>query len=190
MSKRNADRRQRLPARQLRLDLFARRTRRLRVLRPLHGLYPHFLSARGRQPARGVQEDPGENRNDARCKFDRCAGRHLRCWNISGRRRDPDQEFERLVDDGRHTPARQVGWVSAFGEKIDLPLSGRGRLALPAYRTTSTSSTEQTVTILVQKHTRENPRRATGKYVAVDDRLQKETNKCCRSHPERCVLLH
>ncbi|MET4801621.1 N-acetyltransferase [Bradyrhizobium sp. LB11.1] len=24
------------------------------------------------------------------------------------------------------TPARQVGWVSAFGEKIDLPLSGHG----------------------------------------------------------------
>jgi len=24
------------------------------------------------------------------------------------------------------TPARQVGWVSAFGEKINLPLSGRG----------------------------------------------------------------
>ena len=24
------------------------------------------------------------------------------------------------------TPARQVGWVSAFGEKIDLPLSGQG----------------------------------------------------------------
>jgi len=24
------------------------------------------------------------------------------------------------------TPARQVGWVSAFGEKIELPLSGRG----------------------------------------------------------------
>ena len=24
------------------------------------------------------------------------------------------------------TPARQVGWVSAFGEKIDLPMSGRG----------------------------------------------------------------
>jgi UDP-2-acetamido-3-amino-2,3-dideoxy-glucuronate N-acetyltransferase len=24
------------------------------------------------------------------------------------------------------TPARQVGWVSAFGEKIDLPMSGQG----------------------------------------------------------------
>ena len=24
------------------------------------------------------------------------------------------------------TPARQVGWVSAFGEKIDLPLLGQG----------------------------------------------------------------
>src|SRR5262249_61883482 len=24
------------------------------------------------------------------------------------------------------TPARQVGWVSAFGEKIDLPMSGTG----------------------------------------------------------------
>jgi UDP-2-acetamido-3-amino-2,3-dideoxy-glucuronate N-acetyltransferase len=24
------------------------------------------------------------------------------------------------------TPARQVGWVSAFGEKINLPLSGAG----------------------------------------------------------------
>jgi UDP-2-acetamido-3-amino-2,3-dideoxy-glucuronate N-acetyltransferase len=24
------------------------------------------------------------------------------------------------------SPARQVGWVSAFGEKMDLPLSGQG----------------------------------------------------------------
>jgi UDP-2-acetamido-3-amino-2,3-dideoxy-glucuronate N-acetyltransferase len=24
------------------------------------------------------------------------------------------------------TPTRQVGWVSAFGEKMDLPISGRG----------------------------------------------------------------
>jgi UDP-2-acetamido-3-amino-2,3-dideoxy-glucuronate N-acetyltransferase len=25
------------------------------------------------------------------------------------------------------TPARQVGWVSAFGEKVDLPLNGEGQ---------------------------------------------------------------
>ena len=31
------------------------------------------------------------------------------------------------------TPARQVGWVSAFGEKIDLPMSGQRRVALQAY---------------------------------------------------------
>jgi UDP-2-acetamido-3-amino-2,3-dideoxy-glucuronate N-acetyltransferase len=29
------------------------------------------------------------------------------------------------------TPARQVGWVSAFGEKVDLPLSGAGEWRCP-----------------------------------------------------------
>ena len=101
---------QRLPAWKFRVDLFACGTRRFRILRAVHGLYPYFLSARGDQPACGIPKDAGKDRHDTWRKLDRCSKRNLWRRDVSGRRRDPYQEFERLVNDGRYAcPAGRLG---------------------------------------------------------------------------------
>jgi len=121
-----------------RIDLFACGTGRFRLLRTVYGLHSHFLPQSSRQSARRVQEDPGEDGDDAGCKFDRRSGSHLWDRHVPGGRINFDQEFEGLVDDGRH--AGSAGRVGKRVRRKDrLADVGGGRVALASTPTTSIS---------------------------------------------------
>ena len=102
---------------------------------PYIGVHPYFVSARRRQPACRVQEDAGEDRNDAWRKLDGRSRHHLRRRHVPRRRRDPYQVLEGLVDDDRNAcPAGRLG-ERVRGEDRSADVRASGVASIP---TTST----------------------------------------------------